>query len=495
MPRLPVLRMSVCILLFAATVIGCWPQKKYHYERIKDQYADLACNLDRSQVTSTSAATCAVNGSLTLPDVLDIARANNPDLRMAVARIERAQALLEKSAAPFYPQVNLYTEYLQGDAPSAYLFKTIDQRKLPPDVDFNNPGWFENFESGVAAGINLYNGGRDGLDRRMAKTSLTISELDRDGIENQVMATAIGAYYDSLAAANFSAVAEESLETNRSQLRIMNVRFESGGALKTDLLSLEVRMAESEEILVKSRNRQRLAKAALAEIIGVEPDVPFRVVEAKPYAIDIPDDPLSAQAHALVHRPELASAREKLRQSKMALDAARAGYLPRLDFTTRYYADDPAFKYSTARDNWTAGLYLNWKIFDGFATMSDRAEALSQLQEMMAADRKTLLAVKFDVKKAYLNLDEARERFKVATANVQTAKVTYGLIKRQYEGGSVGISRYLESELAYSRSRMRETDAFFDRQKARAQIARAIGYWTTRSETGTQDEAQGGLAQ
>ena len=321
----------------------------------------------------------------------------------------------------------------------------------------------------------------------MAKTGLTISQLDRDGIENQVMATAIGAYYDTLAAANFTQVAQESVETTRSQLRIMRIRFESGGALKTDLLSLEVRMAESEEILVQSRNRQRLAKAALAEILGVEPEIPFGLIEAQDHAIEIPEDPLTAMDYALLHRPELASVREKLRQSKMAVDAARAGYLPQVDFMSRYYADDPEMKYSSARDNWTAGLYLNWSIFDGFATRSDRAEALSRLQETMAADRKTLLAVKFDVKKAYLNLDEARQRLKVATSNVETARETYGLVKRQYEGGSANITRYLEAELAFNRARMRETTAFFDREKARAQIARAIGHWTGSRESATKE--------
>jgi outer membrane protein len=179
--------------------------------------------------------------------------------------------------------------------------------------------------------------------------------------------------------------------------------------------------------------------------------------------------------------------RERLRRSKMALDATRAGYLPQVDFMTRYYADDPEMKYSTDRANWTAGLYLNWKIFDGFATKSDRAEALSQLQETMAADRKTLLAVKFDVKKAYLNLNEAEERLKVTTSNVHTARETYELVKRQYEGGSADITRYLEAELAYNRSRMRETAAFFDREKARAQIARAIGAWTGSRETGIKE--------
>jgi outer membrane protein len=165
MPRSLALIMLACALLWPAAFIGCASQDAYRYDTIKAEYADMACNLGKNRTADAPTATCAVNSSLTLQDVLDIARGNNPDLLMAVARIERARALLERSAAPFYPQVNVYTEYLQGDAPSAYLFKTIDQRKLPPDTNFNDPGWFENYESGVSAGINLFNGGRDRLNR------------------------------------------------------------------------------------------------------------------------------------------------------------------------------------------------------------------------------------------------------------------------------------------------------------------------------------------
>lgn len=478
MPGVPIRLTLVGILLWTAMTVGCAPTDAYRYENIKRTHADLVCNLTPTQSAGAPAATCAVNSQLSLADVLEIARANNPDLLMAAARIERARALLEKAAAPFYPQVSLTSEYMQGDAPSAFLFKSIDQRKLPPNTDFNDPGWFENFESGVSAGINLFNGGRDLLNREMAKAGLAISQLDRDGIENQVMATAISTYYDALAAGSFIAVARESVETNRSQLEIMDVRYRSGSALKTDLLSLQVRMAESEELLLQSRNRERLAKAALAEILGVEPDIPFGLAKAQPYAIDIPEDPIFALAQAIEHRPELASVRQKLRQSKMAVDASRAGYLPQIDFRTRYYVDDPAMKYSTERDNWTAGLYLNWNVFDGFATTSSRTEALAGLKAAMAADHKTTLAVKFDVKKAYLNLDEAEQRLNVAASNVETARETHGLVKRQYEGGAANITRYLEAELAYNRARIRETSAYFDREKARAQIARAIGYWT-----------------
>ncbi len=488
MSRSPALLMMIISLVGFLALSGCASEKAYRYETIKSEYAHLACHLDPSRSADDTGINCALaSGKLTLKDILSIARANNPDLLMAGARIEKAQAILEKSTAPFYPQVSLYTEYVQGDAPSAYLFKTIDQRKLPEGINFNDPGWFENFESGVGAGINLYNGGQDTLNRKMAKTGLTISKLNRDGIENQITATAIGAYYDILAAQNYTVVAQESLASTRSQLGIMDVRFRAGGALKTDLLSLKVRMAESEELLVISRNRERLAKTALAEILGVKPDIPLSVDNAGPYSIKIPGNADDALAFALINRPELTSVREKLRQSKMAVDAARAGHLPRLDFKTRYYVDDPEMRYSADRDNWTAGLYLNWDIFNGFATKAEQAEALANLKEALAADRKALLAVKFDVKKAYFNLDEAEQRLNVASSNVKTAEETYRLVKRQYDGGSANITRYLEAELAYSRARLHETTAYFDREKARAQIARAIGFWTGNAKTGSKE--------
>ena len=140
MPRSPFLTTLVCTLVCAATVIGCASKDAYRYETIKTEYADMACNLGQSKAADTPPATCAVNSNLTLQDVLDIAQANNPDLLMAVARIERARAMLEKSAAPFYPQVNVYTEYLQGDAPSAYLFKIHRPAQTAAGHRFQRPG-------------------------------------------------------------------------------------------------------------------------------------------------------------------------------------------------------------------------------------------------------------------------------------------------------------------------------------------------------------------
>jgi outer membrane protein len=478
----------VCLALVGLLLIGCASDQKYKYDRIKKDYAGLTCSTPQTGDISKKDEACEINRPISLQEAIAIARANNPDVLMTAARSQKAQAMLEQTKAPFYPYVGVYTEYLQGDAPSAYLFKTIDQRQLAPDTNFNDPGWFENYETGVQAGINLYNGGRDTLQKKIAETEIAVSDFDRQGIENQLVATVTNTYYNALAARAFIQTAQDSVDTVATQLRIMNVRFEAGGALKSDILSLEVRLAQAKEHLVQSQNQYQVALAALANVLGINLDVSLTVQDDPDQALEIPDQYPAGLEHAMGHRPELFKMREQVRQSRMAIDRTRSGYLPRVDFQTRYYVADPDMNYDLDRDNWTAGILLNWDLFTGFSTAADQSKASAELAETMAADRKTLLAVKFDVKQAYLNLFEAEERLKVAESSVAKAAESLSLVKRQYEGGSANITRYLEAQLAESRARISAITAFYDRQKAKAEIGRAIGYWSAIDNT--QKESQ-----
>jgi outer membrane protein TolC len=167
----------------------------------------------------------------------------------------------------------------------------------------------------------------------------------------------------------------------------------------------------------------------------------------------------------------------------MAVDLAGSGYKPAIDFVGRWYVDDADLDYDLDRDNWTAALMLNWAFFDGFTTRADTSKAKATLEELLAVDRKTVLAVKLDVKNAYLNLEEARARYRVAQKSVANAEESLNLVKLQYEGGSATITRYLDAELDRNRSKIRATAAYYDNQKALFEIGRAVGYWTAVEET------------
>lgn len=464
-------------VLSVLVIHGCAEREIYTYERIKASHISGETVRPGSTSKTEPAVPQIPSGPVGLDQAIKTALLNNPQVDRALARIRQAHAMIDEATAAFWPALSVYGEYLQGDAPSSYLFKTIDQRKLPPRVDFNGPGWFENYEVGLRARINLFNGGRDVLRRRIAETGLEIQELDRQSIENALVESVIHGYFQVLAARDYVATAGKSVDTVEEQKRVVQVRYDAGGALRSDLLSLEVRLAQAREELVRARNNHALSVAAFAVLLGLDPDAPLCLMEGSKVSRDFPEDYASGLAQALAHRPELKKVRAQVVQSRMALDMVRAEVLPSLDAQGRYYMDDPDLDFETSRDNWAAGVILNWDLFTGMSTPARVNKARGVLDEMLAADRKTTLSVQLDLKNAYLRLTEAEARVAVTRASVAQAKESLSLVKKEYEGGSATITRYLDAELALNRARILSRAAHYDRERAVAAVGRGIGRW------------------
>lgn len=471
----------LCAGLSLSVSQGCTERERYTYDRIKATYrAQEAPAATRETVPTPPPQ--APKSPVALDQAIALALQDHPDIEMALARIRQAHAMIDEATASFWPVVSAYGEYLQGDAPSSYLFKKIDQRDLPPNVNFNDPGWFENYEVGLRARINLFNGGTDLLRRRIAETGLDIHELDRRSIENALVESVIHAYFQALAARDFVEIARQSVDTVEEQRRVVEVRYRAGGALKSDLLSLEVRLAQAREELVRGENNRDLTIAALAILLSLDPDAPLRLRGGETVVRNFPRDYASGLTQALANRPELKKVRHQVVQSYMALDTARAGYLPRLDAYAKYYMNDASAGFDTSRDNWVAGVILNWDFFTGFSTRAEVDKARGVLDEMLALDRKTIQTIQLDLKSAYLRLAEAEARLEVTRASVVQAEESLSLVKKEYEGGSATITRYLEAELALNHARILAKAAYYDRERALASVGRGVGYWAVYAE-------------
>ncbi len=469
---------AILILLLLWVLHGCASLPPPTYENIRIAYSQPVYS---DADTHRAVHSIDSDTPLSLAEAIETASQNNPDLAQAKWRIEQARAMRAIAEAAFWPQLSAYTEYMQGDAPSAYLFKKIDQRMLPADINFNDPGWFQNFESGIAGKMNLFNGFQDYSATLMARADIDISRGQFAQVLNDLTAEVINTFYNVLTARDFIRISETSVDTVAEQLRITQVHYEGGAALRADLLSLEVRLAEAHEQLVSSRNRHQLARAALANLMGFDPSAWIEQGAALAETIErpppIPDSYDVGIIGALAHRPELLQARQQVVKSHIGLTAAKGSYLPRLDLMATYYLADPHMDYNLARDNWNAALVLNWDIFTGFSRSAQVNQAQAMFRQMLAADRKAILQVKHDVKTSYLNRQEAASRYAVALRSVESAEESFRLVKEQYQGGAVPITRYLEAELDRNRARIRSTAAYYDRIKADANVSRALGVW------------------
>jgi len=423
-----------------------------------------------------SAGICAdPDQNLTLYDAVQTALKHNPDVQMAQEAVKQSRSYLDMTQALFMPSVRVYSEYLYSNAPSLYLFKTVDQRNLPADADFNNPGEFTNLETGMTATYNLYNGGRDKSSQKIKQSQFEEKMATDAAVKNRIAAEVISLYYNCLEAEKYIRIAKKSEETVKEQLRIMEVRFKGGGVLKSDILSLKVRLAEAQENVLKSKNNFSTLMIMMNAILGNGMNQNYKLTGDDMTHMDILTDENAGIETAFTKRPEILSVQSKINQAELAVKATTQGYLPKIDLNGGLYTDADGENISESGDdwNWMVGVALNWDVFTGNTTRKEKDIALADLMQVRHMERKLRADIEKDVRIAYMKLRESEERYLVAEKSVDMAEESLFLVKKRYEGGSESISTYLETELARSRAAMNSASAFYDRKKSLAGIARS----------------------
>ncbi len=416
---------------------------------------------------------------LTIEDAIKIALVQNPDIGMARESVKIAEEALKKTDSLFKPRVTIFSEVSTGDAPSAYLFKTIDQRALPPNANFNDPGTFTNLETGVNVNFNLYKGGIDSLNTRVAHSDVREKRAISAQTDNIIVSSVIKLFFSVLKAQEYVKIAKQSVETVEEQLRVMTVRFQGGGVLKSDILSLEVRLADAKRELVQTQNLYTTTVTAFNVILGNRPDDDIELARNCECPVTFPNTYKEGIVIAMEKRPEIAQSKEMLQKARLALKKSDATYLPSVDLNGRWYIGSDDLKVNGGSNNYTAALTMNWDIYTGNSTKSDIVMAKHGLALALKNFEKTELMIHHDVRQAYLNYDDAVQRLDVAAKSVDMADESLMLVKQRYEGGSDSVTRYLEAELARNRAMNNKTAAFYDEKIALSDIAKSIGILST----------------
>jgi len=414
-------------------------------------------------------------GPLTAKEAVALAIERNPDLREARAGIDAALSQLDAAHAALRPVLGANVSYLGGDAPSAYLAKTIDARDLPPGVNFNDPGTFGDWEVGTTFRWNLWRGGRDRLGVWASEDGVAGAEAQRDAVRNGLVAGVLAAVLDVRAARELVLADEASIRSVTAQVEETRVRVESGQSLRSDLLSLEVRLAEAKERRIRTDVARRLALVALRRLLAWPDGVPLDVADDGYPVGELPATVPDALVVAYTRRGELTAARKAVEQARIGVESARRAYSPSLDLEARWYGDDEQWNFAEDGGNWLVGIALTFDLFDGGRKRAGVRAAQAVLERVEESDKRALLAVAQEVETAYLRLEEARARLEVATQAVGASEESLDLVEKQYRGGTTTVTRFLEAEAARTEVRTARIRATLDVERAQVEAARAIG--------------------
>jgi outer membrane protein len=428
---------------------------------------------------TTASAETETATPLTLDEAVALAFAQNPDIRAAAERITEAEARVGEATAAFYPQVSTRLSYARTDNPSLAFGMILAQRRFSfSGVNFNEPGPTQDVRPEITGAIPLFRGGQDYERRQAATLGVEAAKLERAAIRNALADAVIAAYYALLSGPEQVEVTQLSIKAVGSALNQARARVAAGTALKSDALSLEVRLAAAQEEHVRAQNAVELARAGLRILLGMSAAAPLEVVALHDtHPPPLPDTFTDALHQAVARRPEIEAAARVVAMRQHEVKVERAAYFPRIDAVGSYGNDSESFELSHAQDNWAFGATAELDLFSGFRTRERVRVAEQRLAQAREAERKTRLEIERDVKTAYLAYQEARERARVTAAAITAADEALRLVQEQYQVGATTITRYLETEVARTDARSRAIAARYDGRRAEAGLRKAIGLW------------------
>jgi outer membrane protein TolC len=411
------------------------------------------------------ALTARATEAWTLERALDQALAHNPDARIARQRIAAARAGLEQANSAFWPKLQFQSSYTRTDNPMLVFGSILNQRTYSPALNFNDVPDVDDLNARGVLTLPLYAGGRNIANRQAAQANTEAAKQEQAGIRNTLAYEVTRAFHTVLKTRQFIRAAEAAVTSYQTNLTLAQRRLNAGSLLKADVLDLEVRLAQAQEDLVRARNAHDLASRALRNLLGLETGE-FTVADTAP-AVSVPDWRNAS------HRPELTAARERETAAQAQVRGAQSGYQPRL---SAFGSVDYDYGWVTRGDgkSYTAGVMLQWDLWDGFATRAKAREARANLATAREESRKLRLALDLEMEEARLNLEAATERRTVTEKAVAQAEESVRSTRDRFEQGLALPTQLMDAETALVAARVRRAEAEADQHIAIAALRKAL---------------------
>ena len=191
-------------------------------------------------------------GDPQLDALVDDALRANHDLRIALARLDRADALLRGAKFDRLPTIT-------ADATATDGRRSIDQATGAPR-DYEN---YENHESGarLAWELDLFGRVRRGMDAQRAEADATRADLA--AIQVALVAEVVGTYAELRGLQERLRMAEANAGLQRETRDLAQVRYEAGAAGLLELLDAECTRLQAEDALAEARTRSVTSAVAV----------------------------------------------------------------------------------------------------------------------------------------------------------------------------------------------------------------------------------------
>lgn len=422
---------------------------------------------------------------LTLQQAVNIALKRNPERKAALADSKAASTGVGEARSLLLPHVSFSEVVTDGDDP-VYVFGSKLRQRRFTNGDFalsvlNTPTPLTNFSTGFGGTWTLFDsfGSWHAINRAERMKDAAARELER--AEQEIVFHVIDAYYGVLLAKKQLDVVEQSLKTAQSILDRAQSRYESGVVVQSDYLSAKVRLATRKQELIRAQDNLELARSQLSMAMGVPTADQFDPAEALAEK-ELPALSLdNVEKQALEKRPDLDRIRSEKAAQQESVSMAKSAFGPRVNAYANWEMDNPTFASGGGGNNWLVGVEVRLDLFEGGAKRAELAHERAVEDKIAATEEQASDAIRLEVRRAYFDLDAARQQLEVARATIAEAQESLRISQDRYDSGLSTITDLLAVEEAAHRSQTDYWEAVYRYHTGYANLELASGVLSARS--------------
>lgn len=361
-------------------------------------------------------------GSVNLDRLVEIALAQNLDLKTALQRVEQARAQAKVAASPLYPTINA-----SGLASRTY--------QNPKDTNAASGGGIVSYE------VDLWGRNRD--TAKSADYRTEASRFDREALRLVVIADVTSFYTQILSLNDRIRIAELNLKNAEEILRIIEARFAQGGVSGLEVSQQRVAVNSFRAALIALVEARSTTANALAILLGRAPQN-FPASTASLASLKMPPVNLTPPATLLTARPDIQSVEADLRAANADIGAARAAFFPSLplglDSAIAAGFGGPAAAATSIGSSLLAPIFTGGRLTGNF-------EALTARQKELAAQyQKSVLVAFQEVEDALAALKSNNEQAVLSIESVKESQNAYAIAKARFDAGAIDYLTLLEAQ-------------------------------------------------
>lgn len=325
----------------------------------------------------------------------------------------------------------------------------------------------------VSSTTALFQGFRKINEISQNKLQLEADKSNTRKIKNDLILAVVTNYLNVLNSQDLLIASRQQLEISRQQLDIEQKFFDVGNKTLADLSQAKSQVASAELNVTNAQNQVDMAFLNLAQLLELDPAIPFEV--EKPQIADISSVNTAYSAvdvfkTASVNFPDIQLAEFRKQVFEKEIDIAKGNYYPSLNlqsgFGTRYSNGSFGNNSFTTqvKDNFNQfiGFGLNIPIFNGLAARSSVRRAKINFQNAEITEQLAKNNLNKVINQAVYDLRAAEKRYYSAQTAYQSSKDAFNVIEQRYAVGLVNSLDFNQAQTNLNKAQFDQIQARYD---------------------------------